>query len=134
MNHKLLKMLIPSTHFLKILTPFLGSIYIATLIFTRNIIIIVKIEFSLRLNSRVSSVPRPRSEDPHRRERKCLFPPAPIILNQLNCFLIIIRLSQKSPKQLKMTVMEDDLNRNKICFQTCLLLVLFVLGDRTISA
>ena len=43
------KMLIPRTHFLKILTPFLGSIYIAKLIFTRNIIISVTIEFSLRL-------------------------------------------------------------------------------------
>jgi hypothetical protein len=42
------KMLIPRIYFLKILTPFLGSIYIATLIFTRNIIINVKIEFSLR--------------------------------------------------------------------------------------
>ena len=47
-------MLIPRTHFLKILTPFLGSIYIATLIFTRNIIISVKIDFSLRLNHRAS--------------------------------------------------------------------------------
>ena len=43
-------MLIPRTHFLKILTPFLGSMHIATLIFTRNIIKSVKIEFSLRLN------------------------------------------------------------------------------------
>ena len=43
-------MLIPRTHLLKILTPFLGSIYITTLIFTRNIIISVKIDFSLRLN------------------------------------------------------------------------------------
>ena len=51
------KMLIPRTHFLKILTPFMGSIYIATLIFTRNIIISVKIEFSLRLSGEVLSYP-----------------------------------------------------------------------------
>ena len=44
-------MLILRTHFLTILTPFLGSIYIATLIFTRNIIINVKIEFSLPLTA-----------------------------------------------------------------------------------
>ena len=42
-------MLIPRTHLLKILTPFLDSINIVTLIFTLNIIISVKIELSLRL-------------------------------------------------------------------------------------
>ena len=36
--------------FFEDLTPFLGSIYIATLIFTQNIITSVKIEFSLRLS------------------------------------------------------------------------------------
>jgi hypothetical protein len=41
--------LIPRIHFLKILIPFMSSIYIATLIFTRNIIISVKIKLSLRL-------------------------------------------------------------------------------------
>jgi hypothetical protein len=44
-----MKMLIPRTHFLKILTPFLGSIYIATLIFTRNRIISVKLNFHYAL-------------------------------------------------------------------------------------
>ena len=44
-------MLIIRTHFWKILTPFLDSIYIATLIFTQNIVISVKIELSLRLSN-----------------------------------------------------------------------------------
>ena len=45
-----MKILIPETDFLKKLTPFLGSIYIDTSIFTRSIIISVKIEISLPLN------------------------------------------------------------------------------------
>ena len=44
-----MKILIPRTNFLKILTPFLGCICIDTSIFTRSIIISVKIELSLRL-------------------------------------------------------------------------------------
>ena len=46
-----MKMLIPKTHFLKILTSFLGSIYTLTLIFPRNIILSVKMELSPRPTS-----------------------------------------------------------------------------------
>ena len=49
-----MKILIPRTDFLlKILSPFLGSICIDTLIFTPSIILRVKIEFSLRLTSTI---------------------------------------------------------------------------------